>query len=146
MWRYVGAGMQSLAVFLVAPFRNRKWSTATGRERRTLALTTIIDFVSDCAPPSPWNLSAYCPWVATMPSKPVRKSTCQKARRNSPSVTDWRPAASCIATAPRIALSSTSLSCEALMRFALYASRASLSSAGRKRLPTWSARKGARTA
>src|SRR6266851_4890213 len=49
--------------------------------------------------------------VATMPSRPVRKSTCQKARRNSPSVTTCRPAASCIRTASRMQSSSIFLSC-----------------------------------
>jgi hypothetical protein len=94
MWRYVGEGMHSLATREVFFRRKPNASSMTGLVRFTFPLTTIIERVSDCAPPSPWNLSAYCPWVATMPSKPVRKSTCQKARRNSPSVTDCRPAAS----------------------------------------------------
>jgi hypothetical protein len=134
--------MHSLAVRFVVSFKNRKWSTATGRVRFTLAFTTIIERVSDSAPPSPWNLSAYCPCVATMPSKPVRKSTCQNARRNSPSVIDSRPAASCIATASRMQRSSTAFSCsrESSPRFAF--SLAAFNAAGRSRLPTWSARKG----
>src|SRR5262245_46395036 len=77
-----------------------------------------------------------------MPSKPVRKSTCQKARRNSPSVTPSRPAASCSATARRISRSSTAFRfCAVILPF-LKSWRAFFSSWGRNRLPTWSARKG----
>src|SRR5215213_2022998 len=113
-----------------------------GLLRFTLPLTTIIDLVSACAPPSPWNLSAYCPCVAVMPSKPVRKSTCQKPRRNSPSVTDCRPAASCSATAFLMEVFSTSVNdCREILP-ALKSARACLSSGGRNRLPTWSARNG----
>src|SRR5574341_1293405 len=137
--------MQSLAVFFVACFRNRKWSTATGRVRLTFEFTTIMERVSDSAPPSPWNFSAYCPCVATMPSKPVRKSTCQNARRYSPSVIDSWPAASCIATALPIGRFSTSANCPREILFCLKSSRAFFSSAGRSRLPTWSARKGGRS-
>src|SRR5437588_2263161 len=140
MCRYVGAGMQSFAVSLVSPCKNLKGSSMMGRVLLTFLFTIIIERVSASAPPSPWNLSAYWPWVATMPSKPVRKSTCQKARRNSPSVTERRPAASCIATALRISRSSISLSRGDL------SARALRSSAGRRRLPTWSARKGGRMA
>src|SRR2546422_490349 len=140
MCRYVGAGMHSFATREVFVFKNRKGSTMIGRARFTLPFTTIIERVSDSAPPSPWNLSAYWPWVATMPSKPVRKSTCQKARRNSPSVTACRPAASCIRTASRMQSSSIFPSCGDL------SARAFFSAAGRRRLPTWSARKGGRMA
>src|SRR3972149_6077136 len=90
--------MHSFAVRLVADFRNLNGSTMIGRERRTLAFTTIIERVSASSPPSPWNFIAYCDCVATMPSKPVRKSTCQNARRISPSVTACIPAASCLFT------------------------------------------------
>src|SRR6266446_922017 len=132
--------MHSFAVFVVSPCRNLKASSMMGRVLLTFLLTIIIERVSDSAPSSPWNLSAYWPWVATMPSKPVRKSTCQKARRNSPSVTACRPAASCIRTASRMQRSSMFLSCGDL------SARAFFSAAGRRRLPTWSARKGGRMA
>src|SRR5918992_1225150 len=144
MCRYVGAGMHSFATREVLLFKKRKASTATGRVLVTFEFTTIIERVSDSAPPSPWNLRAYCPCVATMPSKPVRKSTCQKARLNSPSVTDCRPAACCIATALRMCLSSISRSRSAVIVPCLRFSRASFNSVGRSRLPTWSARKGGR--
>src|SRR6266705_1459385 len=77
-----------------------------------------------------------------MPSMPVRKSVCQKARRNSPSVTARSPAASCIFTASRIERSSIWRSCAALIVPFAALSRASTSSFGRSRLPTWSARNG----
>src|SRR6185503_20093277 len=136
--------MHSFAVCFVLDCRNLKWSTMTGRVRFTLPFTTIIERVSDSAPPSPWNLSAYWPWVAAMPSKPVRKSTCQKARRNSPSVMPCRPAASCIATARRISRSSTAFRFCAVILLLLKSCRAFFSSVGRNRLPTWSARNGGR--
>src|SRR2546422_7338306 len=77
-----------------------------------------------------------------MPSIPVRKSVCQKARRNSPSVTARSPAASCIFTASRIERSSIWRSCTALIVPFAALSRASTSSFGRSMLPTWSARNG----
>src|ERR1700741_5111863 len=138
--------MHSFAVRLVVLSRQRKCSTITGRVLFTFDSTTIMERVSDSAPPSPWNLSAYWPCVATMPSKPVRKSTCQKARRNSPSVTACSPAASCIATALRMLRSSICSRSWREMLLFLYLSRAAFNSAGRSRLPTWSARKGGFTA
>src|SRR2546421_4447075 len=140
MCRYVGAGMHSFATREVFVFKNRKGSTMIGRFLLTLFSRPIGSRVADSDPSSQWNLSAYWPWVATRPSKPVRKSTCQKARRNSPSVTACRPAASCIRTASRMQSSSIFLSCGDL------SARAFFSAAGRKRLPTWSARKGGRMA
>src|SRR6266705_2952883 len=70
------------------------------------------------------------------------KSMCHQSRRNSPSVIACMPTDSCFATASRMCLSCRARSASALNspRFAL--ARASCSSAGRKRLPTWSARKG----
>src|SRR5260370_10692131 len=77
-----------------------------------------------------------------MPSMPVRKSVCRKARRNSPSVTARSPVASCIFTASRIERSSIWRSCAALIVPFAALSRALTSSFGRSRLPTWSARNG----
>src|SRR3989449_128803 len=70
------------------------------------------------------------------------KSRCQKSRRYSPSVTARRPRDSCFATAARMHRSSTSLSCAAVRAPAFAFARASRSSGGRSRLPTWSARNG----
>src|SRR5918992_2606930 len=70
------------------------------------------------------------------------KSMCQDARRNSPSVADWSPTSLCIQTTSRIASSSTARSRSADSCPAAKPSRASRSSGGRSRLPTWSARNG----
>src|SRR3989442_2547672 len=132
--------MHSFAVLVVSYFRNLKGWSMMGRVLLTFLFTTIIERVSDSAPSPPWTLSGVWPWVGTMPAKPVRKSPGQKAGRNSPSVTACRPAASCIRTASRMQPSSIFLSCGDL------SARAFFSEAGRKRLPTWSARKGGRMA
>src|SRR3954452_8462376 len=70
------------------------------------------------------------------------KSMCQVARRNSPSVTDRNPTSSCMRTASSIAASSAALRPSSSSLPAACASRASCSSGGRSRLPTWSARYG----
>ena len=85
--------MQNFGVRRVTDFRKAKWSTITGRVRRTLPVTPSIEEVPATSPCSPLKATAYWPPVASMPSKPVRKSTCQKARRNSPSVIPCSPAA-----------------------------------------------------
>src|SRR3954466_7778759 len=70
------------------------------------------------------------------------KSMCQVARRNSPSVTDWSPTSSCMRTTSSIAASSAAFRPSSSSLPAACASRASCSSGGRSRLPTWSARYG----
>src|SRR6476646_7648982 len=70
------------------------------------------------------------------------KSMCHEVRRSSPSVTVRSPASRCSSTTSRIASSSTARrparsSCPDLNR-----ARASARRAGRRRLPTWSARTG----
>ena len=70
------------------------------------------------------------------------KSMCQDCRRISPSVASRRPTSSCIRTAARIASSSTARSSAAVIVPAAKRSRAVLTSGGRSRLPTWSARNG----
>src|SRR5215211_1196438 len=70
------------------------------------------------------------------------KSMCQDARRNSPSVADWRPTSSCLRTTSRIASFSISRSSVASIRPSAWSSRAFRSCGGRSRLPTWSARNG----
>src|SRR5437870_10259984 len=77
-----------------------------------------------------------------MPSNPCRKSMCHQSRRNSPSVTAWRPIDSCKATTLRMHLSSTARNAADFMSPFFDLRRASCNSGGRKRLPTWSARKG----
>src|SRR3954447_8096427 len=70
------------------------------------------------------------------------KSMCQVARRNSPSVTDWSPTSSCMRTTSSIAASSAAFKPSSSSLPPACASRASCSSGGRSRLPTWSARNG----
>src|SRR3954465_1048629 len=70
------------------------------------------------------------------------KSMCQVARRNSPSVTDWSPTSSCMRTTSSIAASSAAFRPSSSSWPTACASRASCSSGGRSRLPTWSARNG----
>src|SRR4051794_1235816 len=70
------------------------------------------------------------------------KSMCHDARRNSPSVADWRPTSSCIRTSSAMASSSTARNSSGPRRPAANSSRASSSFRGRRRLPTWSARNG----
>src|SRR4051794_8797102 len=70
------------------------------------------------------------------------KSMCHDVRRSSPSVTVRRPASRCSAMTSRIASSSAARRTAASMSPALKAARARRSASGRRRLPTWSARKG----
>src|SRR5215469_4416877 len=84
-----------------------------------------------------------------MPSAPFltpgiayRKSECHCSRRNSPSVADSSPTSSCSLTASVIAMSSAAVSSAPSMSPAAYAARASCSTVGRSRDPTWSARNG----
>src|SRR5208282_221097 len=69
---------------------------------------------------------------------------CHEARRNSPSVMPCNPTSSCIFTTLRIAASSMARNSAAEISLFLKRSRASRSSGGRSKLPTWSARKGGR--
>ncbi len=76
------------------------------------------------------------------PSRPQRKSRCHQERRNSPSVTAWRPTSSCFLMTRSISRSSTAVNSAAVISPLARFSRATLSAAGRSRLPTWSARNG----
>src|SRR5258708_3043274 len=67
---------------------------------------------------------------------------CQETRRNSPAVIPCRPASSCMRTARKIDASSMVRNSGADISPFLNRSRASNSSGGRSRLPTWSARNG----
>src|SRR6476469_3027644 len=72
-----------------------------------------------------------------------RKSKCHQERRNSPSVASLRPISSCFLMIFSTSRSSTALSSAAVIAPCSRLARASLSAAGRKKLPTWSARNGA---
>src|SRR3954451_16050309 len=84
------------------------------------------------------------PPPSEMPPSWRMKSMCHECRRNSPSVASLRPTSCCSLTAPRIASSSAARSASASMVPALKSARAWVSAAGRRRLPTWSARNGGR--
>src|SRR5437763_5196240 len=107
-----------------------------GLLQRTLPVTVAIGGTSSAANTMPTGA------VMPTPSSCAMKSRCQKSRRYSPSVTTRRPSDSCFATAARMTRSSASLSCAAVMVRELALVRASRSSGGRSRLPTWSARNG----
>src|SRR5215207_9924935 len=92
-------------------------------------------------------LSCTCgasPPPSEMPPSWRMKSMCHEWRRNSPSVASLRPTSRCSAIAPRIASSSAARSASASIVPALKSARACVSAAGRRRLPTWSARNGGR--
>src|SRR5262249_40550077 len=76
------------------------------------------------------------------PSRPRKKSKCHHERRNSPSVAHCRPTSCCFATTFSISASSISFSAAAVIAPAATFARASLRRAGRRKLPTWSARNG----
>src|SRR5258705_4598029 len=131
-------GRQNFAVRGVADFRNWKWSSMLGLVRRIFPVT----FMSGGCSSAPANFTPKL-WVeVSTPSKPRRKSMCHQSRRNSPSVIDCRPTASCSATAPRIAWSSTLRSPAPSISPRAARARAAWSSGGRSKLPTWSARNG----
>src|SRR5882757_2914896 len=68
---------------------------------------------------------------------------CHQSRRNSPSVIDCRPTSSCSFTTLRMCLSSAFCRSSFEISPRLARARTSCNSFGRRRLPTWSARKGA---
>ena len=70
------------------------------------------------------------------------KSMCQEARRNSPSVADWRPTSSCIRDRAGDLVVLDRRRSAAVIRPAAKSSRACSRRCGRSRLPTWSARNG----
>src|SRR6266850_8076839 len=133
-----GEGMVNLGMRVATDFRYWKCSTMIGREQAILPVTLAIGGTSSALNVSPTGR------VSSMPSSCFRKSRCQKSRRNSPSVTACRPMASCFLTACAIERSSTAFSpaSGSLPEFA--AARASCSSFGRSKLPTWSAWNGGR--
>src|SRR6267142_5170147 len=109
-----------------------------GREQPILPVTLAIGGTSSALKVMPAGRTS------SMPSSCFRKSRCQKSRQNSPSVTACRPSASCFFTAWVMQRSSTFLSSVAGRFPALAAARASCSSFGRSKLPTWSAWNGGR--
>src|SRR6185436_16616185 len=76
------------------------------------------------------------------PSSPQRKSKCHQERRNSPSVASRSPHSSCLAMILRISPSSTAFRASGVISPLSRFARACLTGAVRRKLPTWSARKG----
>src|SRR5471032_2155925 len=133
--------MVTLGVPLVTDLRNRKSSSWIGFTCLSLPVTCSTGGAKSTSPTAPRNLTAMPPRTST-PSSCSRKSMWKKVRRNSPSVMPCRPQSSCILTTSRIAPSSTWRSAAASISPFFLRARASSSSLGRRKLPTWSARKG----
>src|SRR3546814_79416 len=65
-------------------------------KQKTAYEMRISDWSSDVCSSDLWML--FSPRTSSTPSSAARKSKCHQARRNSPSVTALRPAASCLRT------------------------------------------------
>src|SRR5690349_1294357 len=124
--------------------RNVKASPKIVSETPSLPSMCTAGGVNSTSPCSFRNRTFSSPGAWLTPSSWYRKSMCQDARRNSPSVADCSPASRCMRTASRIAASSTARSSSAGSAPAPNASRARSRAGGRSRLPTWSARNGGR--
>jgi hypothetical protein len=138
----LGEGIVIFAVCVATDFRKRKSSTKMPRGRESLPATCIVCGLPWDSPFSLWKRTVNFEAIGFTLSNFTRKSVCQVPRLNSPSVTDFRPISSCRRTTSRIAASCTSRSVPGEISLRLAASRAVISSCGRMRLPTWSARKG----
>src|SRR5436190_6174521 len=134
-----GEGMVIFGVTLVCSLTNRKCSRNGWLEKPTLPVTltprALVSTPANWMPCSASNPST--------PSSPSRKSKCHQARRYSPSVTSCMPISSCFLISFSISVSSTLLRSAAEMAPFSRRARASFSGAERRKLPTWSARKGA---
>src|SRR3569833_2668634 len=82
-------------------------------------------------------------WNSSQPVSLARKSKCHQERRNSPSVASFKPIDACLCTTFSISMSSILRRSSAEISPFSSLARASLIFAGRRRLPTSSARKGA---
>src|SRR4029434_11191161 len=137
----VGEGIVTFGVRFVTDLRNSKSATWIGLTCRTGAVTFITGGANSTLPCAVWNFTAIPPLVST-PASCSRKSMWKYVRRNSPSVIPAKPASSWKRTMSRIALSSASRSAGRGISPLANRSRAARSSDGRRKLPTWSARKG----
>src|SRR5262245_96337 len=133
-----GAGMVIFGVTLQCALRNLKCSSIGWLEKPSLpTMRRLCALV--CTPRNwmPWSDSN-----SSTPSSMLKKSKCHQERRNSPSVASCRPMSSCCLMIFSISRSSTALSSAAVIAPFSRLARASLSAAGRRKLPTWSARNG----
>src|SRR3954453_1898546 len=130
--------MVILGMRLVCPATNLKCSIMGWPENPSLPVTCTPSLrVVTAANAMPVSML----WRSA-PSSPQRKSRCHQERRNSPSVTACRPTSSCFLMTRSISRSSTALRSAALISPLARFSRACFNDAGRRRLPTWSARNG----
>src|SRR4029077_1775841 len=101
-----------------------------------------VTFTPSALVSTPVNLIPQAVVNGVTPSRPRKKSKCHHERRNSPSVAHCRPMSSCFLMPAAISRSSMALRVSAVISPFWRLARASLSAAGRSRLPTWSARNG----
>src|SRR2546425_6457549 len=142
----LGEGIVSFGVRVTTDFKNLKASTKMGLGRVTRLVIARSGRVKWRSPPLPWNVTGIVwPWL-DQPSSWSRKSMCHDLRRCSPSVMPCSPTSSWSFTTSRMEASSAAASLSAPTRPASFSSLSALSAAGRRRLPTWSARNGPRAA
>ena len=138
----LGDGMLSFGTAVAIDFRNAKSSPKIARSSWSRS-TTLGTRISLRTSPVSLRNGRNCVPAAVTPPIRHKKSMCQLPRRSSPSVTHRSPNSSCLLTTWRMALSSTRRRSSAEMRLLSNCLRASSTACGRRRLPTWSARKGA---
>src|SRR5262249_58761567 len=131
--------MVIFGVVLQWSFRKRKWSSI-GCERGKPSLLSMRSPSALVCTPANWMPLDIC--TGLTPSSPLKKSKCHHERRNSPSVAHCRPTSCCFLTTFSISASSISFNTAADIVPAATFARASLRRAGRRKLPTWSARDG----
>src|SRR5437867_9661319 len=142
----LGEGIVSFGVWVTTDFKNLKASTKMGLGRVTRLVIARSGRGKWRSPPWPWNVTGIVwPWL-DQPSSWSRKSMCHDLRRCSPSVMPCSPTSSWSFTTSRMEASSAAASLSAPTRPASFSSLSALSAAGRRRLPTWSARNGPRAA
>src|SRR2546425_1791509 len=142
----LGEGIVSFGVRVTTDSKNLKASTKMGLGRVTRLVIARSGRVKWRSPPLPWNVTGIVwPWL-DQPSSWSRKSMCHDLRRCSPSVMPCSPTSSWSFTTSRMEASSAAASLSAPTRPASFSSLSALSAAGRRRLPTWSARNGPRAA
>src|SRR5918995_1034141 len=134
----LGPGIVIFATRLVLSFTKRKCSIIGWSEKPTLPVIRRALLI----PTPPLKFMPESASTEVTPSRCSRKSKCQKARRNSPSVTAWRPISSWRLIRARISRSSISFRAWSESSPSWCLCRASFRAAVRKRLPTMSARKG----
>ena len=138
----VGEGSVTFGVREATDLRKAKSSTKMPCGRPSLPVTASVGGAWSLVPSAVWKRTAILAGTRATLSSFRRKSRCHELRLNSPSVMELSPIASCRRTTSRIASSWMRRSASAAIFPSATALRASTSTAGRIRLPTWSARNG----